>query len=94
MNLLNMNGFDVQKLIAPHPGGWPKEDLLCLESLVETTAEICCDLVSSTGKVEPEQVVDRIVQHFGLSSRKSNRCVPTKKTKLPTSTLSNSQMMG
>lgn len=40
-------GFDVAKLRTPYPGGFPREDMLALESLVELVVQECIDIVES-----------------------------------------------
>ncbi len=65
-------GFDVAALIKPYPGGFPREDLLALESLVTLVVEECVEIVSIWSDEEPcsegydIMPVYRIKQHFGL----------------------------
>ena len=34
-------GFDVKRLLAPHPGGFPRDDFLALESFAELIVAEC-----------------------------------------------------
>ena len=46
--LVSQAGFDVERLRAPHLGGFPREDMLALESLVELVVRECRDIVGKT----------------------------------------------
>lgn len=37
-------GFDVKRLLEPYPGGFPREDMLALESFVELIVRECADI--------------------------------------------------
>jgi len=64
--LASQAGFDVGRLRAPHPGGFPREDMLALESFAELIVremlQTCEDHPAWTGRMISEQ----IKQHFGV----------------------------
>jgi hypothetical protein len=59
-------GFDVERLRAPYPGGFPREDMLALESFAELIVRECVDTVSdcSVEYCTRPQIVSEIKQHF------------------------------
>jgi len=58
--LLEQAGFDVRRLLEPYPGGFPREDMLALESFAELIVRECIDIV-------PWQYEEKIKKHFGVS---------------------------
>lgn len=44
-------GFDVERLMAPYPGGFPREDMLALESFAESIIRQC---VALCAKIEDD----------------------------------------
>ena len=65
--LASQSGFDVERLRAPHPGGFPREDMLALESFAELIVaemlQTCEDHPAWTGRMIGEQ----IKEHFGVT---------------------------
>lgn len=49
-DLAEQAGFDVKRLMAPHPGGFPREDMMALESFAELIVKECMDLALSEQK--------------------------------------------
>ena len=64
--LASQAGFDVKRLRAPHPGGFPREDMLALESFAELIVRECANqvdwILAESGKTQG----DLIKQHFGV----------------------------
>jgi hypothetical protein len=57
-DLAEQAGFDVERLYAPYPGGFPREDMLALESFAELIVRECASLAyDGPGGV---------LEHFGL----------------------------
>lgn len=76
-SLASQAGFDVERLRAPHPGGFPREDMLALESFAELIVRECigcCEQVISdpvpksvdTFEQGGIHCMDEIKQHFGV----------------------------
>ena len=65
-SLASQAGFDVGRLRAPHPGGFPREDMLALESFAELIVRemlvTCEEHPAWTGRMIGEQ----IKQYFGV----------------------------
>ena len=65
-SLASQAGFDVERLRAPHPGGFPREDMLALESFAELIVRemlvTCEDHPAWTGRM----IGEKIKQHFGV----------------------------
>lgn len=71
--LLELSGFDVARLRTPFPGGFPREDMLALESLVELVVQECLQQVDSVDLDDsPREALGRalaglaIARHFGV----------------------------
>jgi hypothetical protein len=58
--LLEQAGFDVERLLAPHPGGFPKDDFLVLESFAKLIVDECMDQCFTDTDAE------NIAKHFGV----------------------------
>jgi hypothetical protein len=58
-------GFDVAALIKPYPGGFPREDMLALESLVTLVVEECMGIANSIGE-HGYIAAQEMKEHFGL----------------------------
>ena len=65
-SLASQAGFDVERLRAPHSGGFPREDMLALESfaelIVKEMLQTCEEHPAWTGRMIGEQ----IKQYFGV----------------------------
>ena len=68
-------GFDVERLMAPYPGGFPLEGMLALEGFAELIALKCAELASDVGtNTVPEdfaldkcyEIESKIKKHFGI----------------------------
>ena len=46
-DLASQAGFDVARLRAPHPGGFPREDMLALESFAKLIVRECANICFS-----------------------------------------------
>ena len=62
-------GFDVERLRAPYPGGFPREDMLALESFAELIVKECADVANQ--HMEHNEGTDynvggKIKQYFGV----------------------------
>jgi hypothetical protein len=82
MNTLKLNaiasqaGFDVERLRAPHPGGFPREDMLALESFAELIVKECLTFCEyrgdrfdeyDSGMTERARIIrESIQEHFGV----------------------------
>jgi hypothetical protein len=65
LELAEQAGFDVETLVRPYPGGFPREDMLALESFAELIVKECmkvCDQSLS----KHELPSDKIAEHFGV----------------------------
>jgi hypothetical protein len=63
--LASQAGFDVDRLRSPHPGGFPREDMLALESFAELIVRECANVVDtaiSDGGVDGRS----LKEHFGV----------------------------
>ena len=61
-------GFDVERLRAPYPGGFPREDMLALESFAELIVKECADVANQHMELNEGtdyNVGGKIKQHFG-----------------------------
>jgi hypothetical protein len=76
-DLAEQAGFDVKILCAPYPGGWPREDMLALESFAQLIVEECLHQVdqaipdtncSAAGTYKTARIatISRIKKHFGI----------------------------
>ena len=63
--LASQAGFDVDRLRAPHPGGFPREDMLALESFAELIVRECAGLCDINDKEQG----DILREHFGVEDR-------------------------
>ena len=65
-------GFDVERLRAPYPGGFPRDDMLALESFAELIVRECAEICMKefdTGLLMAPQapgIAEQIRQHFGV----------------------------
>jgi hypothetical protein len=73
--LAEQAGFDVKRLLAPYPGGFPREDLLALESFAELIVRECANLCQQEADKEFNNAWERvraacdaqmILTHFGV----------------------------
>jgi hypothetical protein len=73
-DLAEQAGFDVKLLSAPYPGGWPREDMLALESFAELIVRECVRVSAPEDSYTDEwfkakaDAVAKIKQHFGIMS--------------------------
>ena len=70
-SLASQAGFDVKRLRAPHPGGFPREDMLALESFAELIVRECGEVAYKAYWDNPETVrgihiQEKIKEHFGV----------------------------
>jgi hypothetical protein len=74
-DLASQAGFDVARLRAPHPGGFPREDMLALESFAELIVIQCAKVARdsvidhsghSETNIDPGFLGDKIKEHFGV----------------------------
>jgi hypothetical protein len=56
-------GFDVERLRAPYPGGFPREDMLALESFAELIVKECATIADQPSGWKPGHNVRK---HFGV----------------------------
>jgi hypothetical protein len=63
LELAKQAGFDVKRIMAMHPGGFPRDDFLALESFAELIVKECCQKLENDGMVE---VAMEMKQHFGV----------------------------
>ena len=70
LELAKQAGFDVKRLRAPHPGGFPREDMLALESfaklIVLRCANICFSEAEGHSMAFGEHCGVVIKEHFGV----------------------------
>lgn len=67
LELAEQAGFDVETLVRPYPGGFPREDMLALESFAQLIVEECANFVDSA--ISDGGVDGRILkEHFGVES--------------------------
>ena len=77
--LAEQAGFDVETLVRPYPGGFPREDMLALESFAQLIVEECLTQVDKMRDAfeaddEDEQALGAdwvglaIAKHFGVES--------------------------
>jgi hypothetical protein len=65
-------GFDVERLRAPYPGGFPRDDMLALESFAELIVRECAEICMKefdTGLLMAPQapwIAKQIKQYFGV----------------------------
>lgn len=71
--LAEQAGFDVKSLLAPHPGGFPKEDFLALESFAQLIVTECINTVNkrymgdnNREDFEVRRCVEDLKKHFGV----------------------------
>jgi hypothetical protein len=65
--LASQAGFDVVRLRSPHPSGFPREDMLALESFAELIVKECAEVVKWTPSVFPnDTIIKNIKEHFGV----------------------------
>jgi hypothetical protein len=65
--LASQAGFDVKRLRAPHPGGFPREDMLALESFAELIVRECIDINQQELSFNAfEQLMNRYQKQFGV----------------------------
>ena len=65
LELAEKAGFDVNRLLAPHPGGFPREDFLALESFAQLIVKECADIASINGH-QVESPGYYVLKHFGI----------------------------
>lgn len=69
--LAEQAGFDVKRLMVMHPGGFPRDDFLALESFAELIVRECVEVSERTGTLneadfEGAMIADAIREHFGV----------------------------
>lgn len=65
--LAEQAGFDVKRLLAPHPGGFPRDDFLALESFAELIVRECAEVSKNyAGGSMPLSIAFAIKEHFGV----------------------------
>ena len=73
--LAEQAGFDVERLMEPYPGGFPREDILALESFAELIVRECviqCEqewIRHGTHSVHNQAIhgcINRIKKQFGV----------------------------
>jgi hypothetical protein len=63
-------GFDVERLRAPYPGGFPREDMLALESFAELIVKECLQMADEFEiDVNRSGLVSRMEYHFGVDNK-------------------------
>jgi len=65
--LASQAGFNVERLRAPYPGGFPRDDMLALESFAELIVREC-DRLNRTQSLELAGVVADVEQGPGFDS--------------------------
>ena len=67
--LLAEAGFDVKRLLEPHPGGFPRDDILALESFAELIVRKCAksadDWYQNHDKIHCDPM-SYVLAHFGV----------------------------
>ena len=74
LELAAKSGFDVERLMTPYPGGFPREDMLALECFAELIVLECVEvlrLVAYCADDKPDfgdEVVfqEAVKKHFGV----------------------------
>jgi hypothetical protein len=70
--LLEQAGFDVETLVRPYPGGFPREDMLALESFAQLIVQECGQwIIDNAGAMEhlgPEYFAKAMIKDFGVES--------------------------
>ena len=69
--LAEQAGFNIEKLMEPYPGGFPREDILALESFAELIVRECMVLCkTSAGNADYNtgrlHCLENIKEHFGV----------------------------
>ena len=65
--LASQAGFDVKRLRAPHPGGFPREDMLALESFAELLIQECMKVTVNYPHPQTKlTAAEHIARHFGV----------------------------
>ena len=71
--LAEQAGFDVKSLLAPHPGGFPKEDFLALEKFAQLLIMESIGVVNkrymgdnNREDMEVRRCVEDLKKHFGV----------------------------
>jgi hypothetical protein len=66
--LAEQAGFDVKRLLAPHLGGFPRDDFLALESFAELIVRECVDCLAPLSRNHSivGAAQDTIKEHFGV----------------------------
>ena len=75
--LAEQAGFDVKRLLAPHPGGFPRDDFLALEKFAELIVAECSRVIVNGGywsggplgpkrQCTPPEIATMIKEHFGV----------------------------
>ena len=68
--LATQAGFDVERLRAPYPGGFPREDMLALESFAELIVKECLQMADEFEiDVNRSGLVSRMEYHFGVDNK-------------------------
>ena len=66
LELAAQAGFDVERLMAPHPGGFPREDMLALEGFAELIVSKVFDCIADEGFEVYEPVIQSVKERFGV----------------------------
>jgi hypothetical protein len=65
--LASQAGFDVKRLRAPHPGGFPREDMLALESFAELIVKECIEINKQELAFNAfVRLMNKYQDHFGV----------------------------
>ena len=64
--LASQAGFDVKHLRAPHPGGFPREDMLALESFAELIVKEMLQTCEAHPGWSGRMIGEQIKEHFGV----------------------------
>ena len=67
--LASQAGFDVKRLMEPYPGGFPRDDLLALESFAELIVRECAGIACEHMELNEGtdyNIGNKIKEHFGV----------------------------
>jgi hypothetical protein len=68
--LAEQAGFDVEALVRPYPGGFPREDILALESFAELIIAECVEVAHRYDEPKlsgPGLMIGSMIEdHFGI----------------------------
>lgn len=74
LELLAQAGFDVEALREPYPGGFPREDLVCLDAFAKLIVKECAMLVEgfttaqevALDECQEYEASEVLKEHFGV----------------------------